>query len=267
MKRIELIEFEDLRWLPSTIRAGVTNLIMVFHRLMGTPAVIAGLIQKLQAEYHFTQITDLGSGSGGPMIEVLQKVNAGNKSNTKLVLTDYHPNPETVQKINKASLPNVRYLDTQVDAASLHLAPEGLKTMIASFHHMSPEQAGNILNSAQQNKQPILIYEIAKNNIPVLLWCMLLPVSLALLMVMSLAMTPFVRRLSGKQLLLTYLIPVIPLIYAWDGQASLMRTYTFEDIDSLLTDRYSADYRWTIADAKKSNGNKLGYYIIGCPTP
>lgn len=129
---------------------------------------------------------------------------------------------------------------------------------------MEPANAKKILQSARQNRQPILIYEIAKNNIPTLLWWLLLPLSLVILIVMSWVMTLLVRPLSFTQIFFTYLIPIIPIIYAWDGQASLMRTYTFADIKSLLGEE-DKDYQWTLGDAKKANGRKMGYYIMGYP--
>ena len=55
---------------------------------------------------------------------------------------------------------------------------------------------------------------------------------------MVLFMTPWVRPLSWQQLLFTYLIPIIPLCYAWDGQASIMRIYTFDDIQNFFINIY-----------------------------
>ena len=78
-------------------------------------------------------------------------------------------------------------------------------------------------------------------------------------------MTPFVRPFSINQFLFTYIIPVIPIIYAWDGQASLVRTYTFDDIKELIKKKEDSSYEWIIEDAKKENGKSLGYYILGTP--
>ena len=227
MKRLELFEFEDFNWLPSVIRSGITNLLIVFHRLMGSSEVIANLIGELRSKHNFNQIVDLGSGSGGAMFDVIKKVNEGEKDQPlELLLSDYYPNADVVGKINKQQIPHVKYHESSMDATNIGEAPEGLKTMIASFHHMAPEKAKQILLSAQENKQPILIYEVAKNNIPTLLWWIFLPISLVILIVMSLVMTLFVRPLSLSQLLFTYIIPIIPIIYAWDGQASLMQMPT-----------------------------------------
>jgi hypothetical protein len=77
-------------------------------------------------------------------------------------------------------------------------------------------------------------------------------------------MTPFVRPLTGKQLLFTYLIPIIPLVYAWDGQASLVRMYTFEDLRQLLPAAVD-DYVWEMGPAPKPDGKHQGYYLLGLP--
>lgn len=82
---------------------------------------------------------------------------------------------------------------------------------------------------------------------------------------MCLIMTPFVKPVTATQLLFTYLIPVIPLVYAWDGQTSIMRTYTFDDIKELIGEQDESSYIWEISDAKKPNGKKAGYYVLGYP--
>ncbi len=266
MKRLELFEFEDFQWLPNSIRSGVTNLIQVFHRLMGTSEVLGLLIARCRQKYDFEQVVDMGSGSGGPMPEVIGELNKSTTgSPLKLLLTDIYPNPDLVDAINRQNLPNVRYRNSPLNATELGTAPGGLKTMIASFHHLKPADARKVLRSAEESKQPILLYELARNTIPTLLWWLLLPLSLAILFVMAWGMTPFVRPISLSQWVLTYLIPIIPLVYAWDGQASLMRTYTFQDIQSLLGDRDEDNYVWEVGEAKKRSGKKAGYYVFGYP--
>ena len=267
MKRIQLFEFEDFDWLPNVIRSGITSLIKVLHRMMGTSQVLAKIISETRDKFDFNQITDLGSGSGGPMIKTLTLLNESLPQNQKLqlLLTDKYPNQDVVERINNCTHSNIRYESESVDASLLGESPIGLKTMIASFHHMNPMDAKSILHSAEQSNQPILIYEIAKNNVPTLLWCLLLPLSLVILIIMSMLMTVVVRPIKLSQLLFTYLIPIIPIIYAWDGQASLMRTYTFEDIISMLPNSSNDNYTWEIKDSYKLNGKKAGYYILGHP--
>ncbi|WP_299225031.1 hypothetical protein [uncultured Psychroserpens sp.] len=264
MKRLELFEFEDFNWLPIFIRSGITKLIIVLHRFIGTSEVITNLIIEIQKKSHFNQIIDLGSGAGGPMLDVIQRLQSKH-TNLELILTDLYPNQTIVKTINNKKLAHVTYSKTALDATNVNEVSQGLKTMIASFHHMKPNIAKKILKSAQDSNSPILIYEIAKNTIPTLIWWLLLPISLLILMVMSLVMTLFVKPLSLAQIVSTYLIPIIPIIYAWDGQASLMRTYTFKDVKTLLPEKDEKNYEWIIADAQKLNGKKLGYCIMGYP--
>lgn len=266
MTRKELFEFEDFNWFPAGIRTGMTNLILVFHKMMGTTEVLSALITKLRDKISFDTIVDLGSGSGGPMPEVINALNEKHLDKPiQLILTDLHPNSKLIDKINKDENPYVSYRKKPLDALNFQESPEGLKTMIASFHHMSPIKAKQILKSAAENAQPFLLFELAKNNVPFLVWVLLLPLSLSLLIVMSLIMTPFSKNLTATQLFFTYIIPIIPIAYAWDGQASLMRTYTFEDIESMFSDIKLPNFKWEIQEPEKSNGKKLGYYVFGYP--
>lgn len=244
----------------------MTNLIAVLHRMVGTKEVIAGLLGPLIKEGRQTRIVDLGSGSGGIMPDVLEYLELEYKSdNWELVLTDLYPNDERVQEFKKPGGGNISYFEKPVDATDLNLAPEGLKTMINCFHHMEPQKARKILRSAQELKQPILIYEMGENNIPLLIWWLLLPLSLCILIIMALVMTFWVRPISWQQILFTYFIPIIPICYAWDGQASLPRMYTMEDLDLLIGELPEADYEWNKGSAFKKNGKKLGTYLMGLP--
>jgi hypothetical protein len=268
MKRLELFEFEDFDWLPNYIRTGVTNLIIVLHKIMGTTDVLVEVITECKKKINFHQIIDLGSGSGGPMIDVIDKINTNESSEEPitLLLSDKYPHATTVDRINNLGLQNIRYLGDSVDASEMENVPSGLKTMVASFHHMPPNVAKQILSSAEDSGEPILIYELAKNTIPVIVWWLLLPISLMILVLMSLVFTLFVRPLTITQIVFTYLIPIIPIIYAWDGQASMVRTYTFEDIKTLTSERRNEAYTWEIHQAKKKNGKKAGYYVFGYST-
>ncbi|MDB4292062.1 hypothetical protein N9954_01545 [Maribacter sp.] len=266
MKRVQLFEFEDFNWFPSWLRTCMTNLIIILLKMMGVGQVLAGLIAKILKEQNLSQIVDLGSGSGGAMPEVLsiiQKIPG--LENASLLLTDLYPNTDFIKKFNENTADKINYSTVAIDATDISKAPPGLKTMINSFHHMPPKAARSILVSAQENEQPLLIYEMAENKMPLLLWWLLLPLSLLILMVMVLFMTPFVRPLTWKQLVFTYLIPIIPICYAWDGQASLPRMYAFKDIDTLLEGLGSPVYTWEKGYAKKSNGKNLGTYIVGFP--
>ena len=244
----------------------MTNLIALLHKMTGTGEVIADLLIPIVRERQYSRIVDLGSGSGGIMPDVIDTINKEIKNEkVSLVLTDLYPNTEQISIWNSKKDSHVSYHPEAVDATKLDLAPSGLKTMVNCFHHMPPADAKKILETASEKRQPILIYEMGENNIPLIIWWLLLPISLFILMLMVLFMTPFVRPLTWQQLLFTYIIPIIPLCYAWDGQASLPRMYTMSDLEHLLKDAKSTEYEWSMDRAYKRNKKKLGTYLIGLP--
>lgn len=266
MKRIQLFEFEDFSWFPSSIRTGMTNLIAVLHRMMGISEVLSNLLAGILKENNIKQIVDLGSGSGGCMPDVIEKLHqTDGLQDVRLLMTDLYPNKKIIEKFATDGNPKISYHHNSVNATDFSQIPIGLKTMVNSFHHMPPQEARKILATAKENNEPILIYEMAENNMPLLVWWLLLPLSLVILMIMVLFMTPFAKSLSLKQLLFTYLIPVIPICYAWDGQASLPRMYTMKDMDELLKGLESDNYSWNKGKAFKTNGKAMGAYLLGMP--
>lgn len=266
VKRIQLIEFEDLRWFPGWLRSCMTRLIILLQEMMGTSKVLAQLIADVLKEKKDRQIVDLGSGSGGVMPEVLRILHKDyNLTDVRLIMTDLFPDKQVIRKFGDPREEMISYYPVPVDATNISTAPAGLKTMVNSFHHMSPKKARRILESAVQHRQPLLIYEMAENKLPLFVWWLFLPVSLAILMVMVLFMTPFVRPMTWQQIVFTYVIPIIPICYAWDGQASLPRIYSLDDIEELLQGLDAQNYRWKMGHALKENDKKLGIYVLGLP--
>ncbi|MBN2806868.1 MAG: hypothetical protein JXR22_09430 [Prolixibacteraceae bacterium] len=265
MKRIQLFEFEDQPWFPHWIRTAITRLIVVLNKLMGVNEVLSELLHTVLGRIKANTIVDLGSGSGGSMPEVLQLLQEkqGNH-NLQLVLTDLYPSSENIERFNSENQPNISYAEKPVNAVHLNSAPEGLKTMVNCFHHMPPNKARSILSAAQETKQTLLIYELSDNAMPTLLWWLFLPVSFVIMFLMVWVMTPAVRPLTFRQILFTYFIPIIPVFYFWDGQASMPRTYTLSDYDELLPEA-NPDYSWEKGYALNDKKKKNGTYLLGMP--
>jgi len=263
MKRVQLFEFEDFSWFPDWLRTSLTNLLVVLIKMMGVHHVLAKRIGEVLKSQGLSQVVDLGSGAGGAMPLVLESLKTENQ-NAQITLTDLYPSASSIETLNK--IDGITYLEESVDATNFSSAPGGLKTMINCFHHMRPEQARKIVESAFKTKQPFLIYELGDNKIPLIVWWLLLPLSIIVMIIMVLFMTPFVRPLTFKQILFTYLIPIIPVFYAWDGQASMPRIYTLDDMDVLLEGLSSEDYTWTKEVAKNEKGKNAGIFVLGLPT-
>ncbi|RAL25137.1 hypothetical protein DL240_02685 [Lujinxingia litoralis] len=265
MKRYHVVEFEDLPWFPSFLRDAMTRTLVAFVGVMGADRVIAAEVRRALLKTHEERIVDLGSGAGGVMPSIVEELrNQGQK--VDLLLTDLYPNQQAIDALTTPERPWLQYRPSPLDATELSNAPQGLKTMINSFHHLRPEQAKALLHSAAAHRQPLLIYELSHKRLPMALWIPLLPISLLLTMLLGMLSTLKVRPLPMSQIVLTFLIPLIPLFYAWDGQASMMRMYSFDELQSMTEDAPRTGYTWDIKQATDDSGKTIGMVLRGIPT-
>lgn len=259
MKRIHLFEFEDFSWFPNFLRVCMTRYLNTLHRLLNTKKDLSELIDKTLTKSNQNNVIDLCSGSGGPMIDTIKELRKNeNYKNIKLTLTDLYPNNKAAKSIN-VSEDNIEYLTTSVDATHLNIPEAGLRTMICSMHHMKPQQAKAILKDAKDNNQPICVYEVSDNSYPKWIWWTAFPINI----ISTLLLTPLVRPMSLQQIVFTYIIPVLPIVIAWDGAVSNARTYNLNDLDILTEDLKSDNYTWEKGTLKGKGGNKL--YLLGYP--
>ncbi|MES0489832.1 MAG: hypothetical protein ABUK01_07580 [Leptospirales bacterium] len=259
MKRIHLFEVEDFNWVPNWLRRCMTLLIVVMHRILGSPEQVAKLVSKALLYSKKPEIIDLCSGSGGPMPEVIEILqNKYNVKNIKLTLSDLYPDTKMAETVNGGNNKNITYLTTPLDAAKIGAKQKGVRTMVGSLHHMKPDIAHNILKDAKESRQPICIFEISDNSFPAWLWWIAIPINT----ITSLFVTLAVRPMTWQQIVFTYIIPIIPLAFAWDGAVSNARTYTLSDMDELLEGLHSDDYTWEKGTIK---GKSKKLYLLGLP--
>lgn len=260
MKRIHLFEFEDFNWFPNWLRMCMTRYIVTFHKLLGTREPLSKLVAKALKHSKEPHVIDLCSGAGGPMLDVAEELRTTHGvKNLKLTLSDLYPNVKTASQINGKNDPSTQYLTESVNAAQVDENLKGVRTMVCSMHHMRPETAKSILKDAQEDDQPICIYEISDNAPPVFLFWIAIP----FVIIMTFFITPLIRPMTWQQIVFTYIIPVLPFLIAWDGAVSNARTYTIEDMGELTKDLNKPGYTWETGKIKGKGGKKL--YLLGLP--
>lgn len=258
MKRRHLFELEDQPWFPNALRVAVTRYIAAFHRLLGSADEVAELAARALEESGARHVHDFGSGQGGPQADVLAALRRrpGLESVT-ITLSDLYPSPEAAAACR--DVPGLSYRPEPLDAAEPGELAPGLRTMICSLHHLPPEAARAALSAAAQARQPFLAYEISDNGAPTFLWWTAIPLAALLVPFVTLA----VRPLSLLQLVLTYLLPILPLCIGWDGAVSNLRTYGVADLDELLSEVPSEGYRWEKGTLGSGLSKRL--YLLGLP--
>ena len=260
LKRIHLFEIEDQSWFPNWIRDCMTKTLNVMHQLVKTNKDLPELLAKVLKETSSTKIIDLCSGGGGPMVDAMAILKKEHDlPNIELEMTDLYPHKKFAQQINDKKDSSITYNTEPIDATNVAISESGLRTMICSFHHMRPAMAKQILANAQQARQPIVIYEISDNSHPNFLTLITMPITFIVCFFVTLK----VRPMTWQQLVFTYLIPIIPLCFAWDGAVSNVRTYTINDMNVLLKDLQSDDYIWETGKIEGKPSAKL--YFTGKP--
>jgi hypothetical protein len=250
MPRLHLFEFEDLDWFPQSIRNYLTEVLshlLIFDRTYAP--IIPRLTEAIQRS-GCRRVLDLCSGSGGPSLAVLDAVNRQLDEPVEILLSDKFPNREQLA-LACAGYPHCGFVAEPVDA----LDPAGLaaqrppdparggefRTMFTALHHFRPDQVAQILADAVRSQVGIGLFEFTERAPAQIV------ASLCSTALLSLAVTPRLRPWSLARLFWTYLVPVVPLTFAWDGLVSTLRSYGRDELAAIVNSVPDADsYIWDI---------------------
>lgn len=253
-RRLHLFELCDQSWWPSALRDAATDYLMAAISVGKPFDPLAPKIGEVMARVGTDQIVDLASGGAGPWPELAAVIGSTRGGRAlQVTLTDRVPNRRAIARARSAGL---TYERCSVDARAVPGSLVGVRTMFDGLHHLRPADARAVLANAHRARVPIVIGEALSRRMSMLWTVVLIPLLVLLL-------TPRIAPRSGWQLLLTYVIPVLPLVIAWDGLVSCLRTYRPAELLA-LTDGLDG-YRWTAGDLR--NRGAMLTYLIGEPVP
>ena len=238
MARLDWPEFSDQAWLPSGLRRGITSYLDAMHDFVGSPRFWAPVAAALLRRTNETQIVDLCSGSGGPARRLRREFLRSHGLEVGITLTDLFPDASDVARINAATDKGVRYFPAPIDAGHVPSELTGARMMICGFHHLPMKVADHVLADAVKTRRALMIFEVTDRDLVSILTALFITPILVLLL------TPRIRPPHASTLLWTYLIPVLPLMIAWDHLASCMRTHTKGDLERMAKDHAESGYVW-----------------------
>ena len=259
MRRVQFIELHEQPWVPSSIRDEITDALQFGLNLFEAYAPIAPLLQGVLDSLRSCSVVDMCSGGGGPWLELSRELQSrklqGGAPGLHILLTDKYPNLEALQNVTPSEN-RITYYPSAVDAMKVPSELKGFRTMFTSFHHFSPEEARAILQNAVDAGEGIGIFEITQRA----------PLTVGLMFpwaLMPFVCTPWIRPFRWSRLLWTYLIPVIPLVFLFDGVVSCLRTYRPQELGEIVDKLTASEYHWEIGE--HSNGWVPVTYLIGYP--
>ena len=253
LPRLHLVEIEDLRWCPRIIRDFATDYLQWIQSRLGLHKPMVHIVGNALDETGATHIVDLCAGGGGPMLDIIQDLNAEGRSVTA-TLTDLYPNQPAASHFAR-SHPACTYYPNPVNARNVPKELIGLRTVCNAFHHFAPQSASAILQDSVNQGQPIVVLEIPERRLLVVLQTLFAPV-------MVMLATPLIRPVSWTRLLFTYLLPAVPMICLWDGVVSQLRAYTAEELEALGRSA-APEYVWKSGTLPHEKAPLNVTYLVG----
>lgn len=262
MQRIQAIELEDLPWVPNAIRDGATDILdLLFDKLRFYQGV-AQALPRLLAQTQHNQLIDLCSGGGGGTLSVVKSL--PELKGVKLTFTDLYPNAAAIARITALANPRFSYCPESIDAFAVPASWQGVRTMSGALHHFPPVAIEKLLASLIAQQQSFVFFDVAAagfiRRLPFwVLWPSIL-FNFVMALFIPLVMGLVARPWRWDRFFFIYVLPIIPLLFAWDGTVSALRAYEPDELLALARNLPGAkDYVW---EAKRV---KSALYFMGYP--
>lgn len=249
MKRYHWFEWGDQRWLPNCWRLGLLKQIRDDAEELYRP--LSQEIAELLRSTTLRSVIDLGSGLGGPWAQLKTDLQHLLDGRLEILFTDL--------TLPASSLKN--YHPRSVDFCGEDFEQNSLRTLFSGFHHLKPLEAESLLHRFAQRQHPVVIAEFTR-RCPSHIWGMLLSP-------LRLWFGPQPRDQTRWERFWTFFIPVIPLLYTWDGIVSHWRTYTIDEYSTMLRQvrTQTPDYEWHFRELDTSSPGMRLSLLIGRPCP
>ena len=65
--------------------------------------------------------------------------------------------------------------------------------------------------------------------------------------------------------MLTYVPPIVPLLIAWDGFASTIRSHSANELRALVVEITEPGYSWRVEEVRTPGAPLPVLHVIGCP--
>jgi hypothetical protein len=258
MRRLQLVELEDLPWFPALLRDMATDYLQVMLLVSNPYGVIAPRLRRALDAVGGGQVLDIASGGGGPWERLLPLLAAGGAP-IRVTLSDRFPNLAAFERAGRRFPRALTYRRESVDATRVPPALPGLRTIFSAFHHFPPALGRAIIADAVRQGRGIAIFEATQRDAMTLAGIMITPL-------LVWALTPMIRPLSPARLACTYLLPLIPALVLFDGLASCLRSYTPAELQAMVDAvEGSEHYRWEIGQDTAINSPLKVTYCVGVP--
>ena len=279
MQRVHLFEIAEQAWCPRAVRDALTDyLTFMIERGQPYAPVVPLLVRAINVSVHrgrenetagaaealtpkgmtdTIDVVDLASGAGGPWQNLVDMLGRAGTP-VRVRLTDRDPNMAAFARLALATKGRVTGEPRSVSADAVPADLTGFRTIFSAFHHFAPADARRVLADAAARQTSITVFEATQRDVRAVLLMCLTPLFV-------LVTTPFIRPFRWTRLLLTYVLPIIPLAVLFDGVVSCLRTYTPAELRVLAQESAPDGYRWEAGEV--GSGPIPVTYLLLYPEP
>lgn len=253
-----MFEFNDQAWLPKSVRREITSYLDFLAKFMGRYLPVSEIIAQVMEREDLDSIIDLCSGASQTAVAIRAGVEEHTGRELTVYMTDKYP-----------ADPDLRCADSRVvwdrrsiDARSVPTDLRGIRTLFTSFHHFRGEAAAKVLADAVGKRQAIAIFEHADRG-----WWVMVKMAVTTPLIVSISLLAR-KKVAPSTVLLNLVLPIVPLMLAWDGIMSIRRTYSIEEMRCLVeSETRAGEFDWWIGrtDSIGKRGKGPVYYLVGAP--
>ena len=110
------------------------------------------------------------------------------------------------------------------------------------------------MRDAVRQARGVCIFEVTQRSMIAIVATLFSPL-------LVLLTTPLMRPFCLSRLVLTYLVPVIPVAVLFDGIVSCLRTYTPQELKTLVDDPDFAHYEWHVGEECAKSPIPMTYLV------
>jgi hypothetical protein len=235
--RIHGFEFCDQPWLKGSLReAFMDGLTFSFQ--------FAGIYEQMYRPYSrwakaigTAEVLDLASGGGGPAETLVRSASANGFMLPKIILSNYYPQINSFKALKAEYLGQIDFIGTSVNAKNTVDHPARCVSVGTAFHHFEPDFAREVISNAVEKTDGFFMMDVFSRE-----WHeIVLPLFSFFIYVIS---PFFAKRVTLKKILVTTIIPIVPMMIVWDGIVSALRSYRHDEIYALIPESAKQDWHW-----------------------
>jgi hypothetical protein len=235
-QRLHLFEFGDQPWLKGWFRETYLECLNLNFRM-------GGHYKKMDLPFlswlnlgRGNEVHDFASGGALPIETILTSLKERGEKVPRVTLSDLFPDIEKYKKLkDQLGSDVVNFLEEPVSLMEMEKYPSQFKSICSALHHFSKEDARKIINGALNSGRGLFIMEPFQRSMGHLLMVAVFGLIPAML-------SPFLGTFSFKKLFFCTILPVIPLMLYVDGIVSVLRTYSFEELQSLIPEAHLKNF-------------------------